>query len=162
LKFEIYTGNEENVTDEEISGLLGQVYVDAGYTSAETAKVAFKPASVRNRGKLISAREESTMDFAGMVIVVPPDSPARVRANFNECEIHLLGVKPAYRGHGLGRSLVNAAINTAQQDGWSKIILWTQKSMSEAQRLYESAGFTQTGEMQNNAKGYFVYEKKCI
>ena len=160
MKFKIDASEAAEVTDEEISEILTLVYVESGYTSKEVAKKVFEPSLVRSRGRLIIAREELTMKLAGMVIVVPPNSIATVRAKSNECEIHLLGVKPTYRGCGLGRSLVTVAVSFAKESGWSKIILWTQKSMKEAQSLYESVGFIKTDEMHKNGIDFLVYEKK--
>lgn len=161
MKFIIGNCENLNVTDDEIFDLLSQVYVQAGFTSAERAKTVFDPAKVRDRGILFASRETSKNEFSGMVIVVPPQSMAIVRAKENECEMHLLGVRPSYRGHGLGRKLVNKAIEFAKDNNWSKMILWTQKPMKEAQRLYESSGFVEAGEMIKSGIEFLVYERKC-
>ena len=95
-----------------------------------------------------------------MIIVVPATSGAVVRAKNNECEIHLLGVKSKFRGMGLGRKLVSKAIEFVEQNKWSKIILWTQKPMTEAQHLYESVGFTQSDTMTRSGINFIVYEKQ--
>jgi ribosomal protein S18 acetylase RimI-like enzyme len=149
-----------NVSDAEIFELLSQVYVNADFTSAETAQNIFDPVKVRERGVFLAARETSNNEFSGMVIVVPPESRAIVRAQKDECEMHLLGVKPQFRGHGLGRNLVAKAIEFAEQSNWSKIVLWTQKPMKEAQILYESLGFTRTDEMTKNGIDFLVYERQ--
>lgn len=160
MKFTIGSCNSLNVSDEEIFNFLSQVYVQAGFTSADTAKTIFDPVKVRNRGVLFASRETSGNEFSGMVIVVPPESKAIVRSKKNECEIHLLGVAPKYRGNGLGRTLVNKAVDFAQDSNWSKIVLWTQKPMKEAQRLYESFGFIRTGEMTKSGLEFLVYERE--
>jgi GNAT superfamily N-acetyltransferase len=90
---------------------------------------------------------------------VPPQSTAIVRAKENECEMHLLAVRPGYRGYGLGRMLVNRAIRFAEDNNWSKMILWTQRPMGEAQRLYESSGFVAVGEMTKSGIKFLVYER---
>ncbi|MDH5181300.1 MAG: GNAT family N-acetyltransferase [Gammaproteobacteria bacterium] len=146
-------------SDDEITELLRHVYVDGGFTSSEVAEKIFAPAAVRNRGFLLTARVSGANEFAGMIIVVPPTSKAIARAKANECEIHLLGVKPEFRGQGLGRDLVAKAINHAETNQWSKIILWTQKSMLAAQTLYASFHFQQTNEMSKNGIEFLVYEK---
>lgn len=161
MKFIIGNCESLNVSDEEIFDLLSKVYVQSGFTSAETAKTVFDPVKVRDRGILFASRETSKNEFSGMVIVVPPESKAIVRAKENECEMHLLGVSPGYRGHGLGRRLVNKAIEFAKDNNWSKMILWTQKPMKEAQRLYESSGFVRAGEMTKSGIEFLVYERVC-
>ena len=159
MNFVIDTAENLNVSDDEIFDLLSQVYVQAGFTSAELAKTVFHPVKVKDRGVLFVSKELSENEFSGMVIVVPPKSKAIVRAEENECEMHLLGVSPKYRGHGLGRRLVRKAIDFATDSNWSKMILWTQRPMKEAQNLYESSGFVRTGEMTKNGVEFFVYER---
>ncbi|MBQ0726299.1 MAG: GNAT family N-acetyltransferase [Thalassolituus oleivorans] len=160
MEFKVDSVENLNVSDDEIFDLLSQVYVQAGFTSAEIAKTVFDPVKVRDRGMLFVSQELLENEFSGMVIVVPPKSKAIVRAKENECEMHLLGVSPKHRGHGLGRRLVRKAIDFATDSNWSKMILWTQKPMKEAQNLYESSGFVRTGEMTKNGIEFFVYERK--
>lgn len=162
MEFIIDSYQNLNVSDEEIFELLSQVYVKAGFTSAEMAQKLFDPVRVRDRGMLFASRETSKNEFSGMVIVVPPESKAIVIAKENECEMHLLGVAPKYRGYGLGRKLVIKAIEYAKDKNWSKIILWTQKPMKQAQRLYESLGFVRVGEMTKTGIEFLVYERKCV
>lgn len=108
MEFEIDSADILKIDDVELSELLTQVYVDEGYASSDEAAYLFEPAAVRKRGMLIGAREKLDRKLAGMVIVVPPDSPARHLAQNNEAEIHLLGVAPEYRRHDLGRILVES------------------------------------------------------
>lgn len=159
MEFEIATADALGVTDTELSELLTQVYVAGGFTTQEEAVSLFEPSAVRNRGVLIGARERHHPKLAGIIIVVPPDSLARRLAKDNEAEIHLLGVEPEYRRHGLGRMLVEAAITRANQSGYSKLILWTQLSMNSAQRLYESTGFVHIENIARNGREFKVYEK---
>jgi ribosomal protein S18 acetylase RimI-like enzyme len=161
MKFIVDSTENLHISDDEIFDLLSQVYVQAGFISAEIAKTVFDPVKVRDRGGLFVSQELSKNEFSGMVIVVPPKSKAIIRAKENECEMHLLGVSPKHRGYGLGRRLVSKAIDFAKDNNWSKMILWTQKPMKEAQNLYESSGFVRTGEMTKNDIEFFVYERKC-
>jgi len=156
MEFRITTDISETMSDWEIADLLNQVYVDAGYTAPEVAAVVFEPSAVRKRGLLFTAREQGSSRPAGMVILVPSDSPARHLAQENEAELHLLGVFPKYRGKGLGRRLIQAAIQRAEHDGYASILLWTQHSMDAAQRLYESLGFSYIDEFSRNGKAFKV------
>ncbi len=162
MKFVFGDINGLNVSDTEIYELLYQVYVSGGFTSEERAKTIFNPAKVRDRGKLIASRKMTNNELSGMVIVVPPQSSAIVRAKDNECEMHLLAVRSDCRGYGLGRMLVDRAIRYAVDNNWSKMILWTQKPMREAQRLYESSGFLAVGEMTKSGIEFLVYERNLI
>ena len=160
--FEIQQIEHLGISNQEIRGLLHRVYVDGGYTSKEVAEKIFEPKLVKARGQVFGAKSAATGDFAGMIIVVPPNSKAIVRANHNECELHLLGVDPKFRGLGLGRTLVSKAIEYAASHHWSKMILWTQKPMKTAQSLYESLGFLRTGEMTKSDIDFFVYERRIV
>ena len=57
------------------------------------------------------------------------------------CEMKRLYVKPQYRRAGLGKRLADTAIHSAQKLGYSRMVLDTLASMTEAQSLYESLGF---------------------
>lgn len=74
--------------------------------------------------------------------------------NDTTCEMKRLYMKPEYRGVGLGRRLAEIAIRKAQQLGYSRIVLDTLPSMTEAQSLYESLGFREIeGYYQNPVQG---------
>ncbi len=158
MKFEIDIADLLKIDDIELSELLTQVYVAGGFMKPDEAITLLEPSAVRKRGMLIGARETKHQELAGVVIVVPPDSPARRMAKNSEAEMHLLGVKPEYRGHGLGRMLIEAVIDKAKQNNFSKIILWTQFSMTSAQKLYEAVGFIHIDDMQRNGRSFKVYE----
>lgn len=159
MKFNIDFAEPLQVQDQELSDLLIQVYVDGGYTSVQEAETLFEAQAVRSRGHLIAARDPSTSTLCGIIILVPAGTPAIKLAKENQAEIHLLAVAPDYRRHGLGRQLVEAAIIHAEQNQFSKIILWTQTSMKAAQILYESLGFVRTGEMSRNQRQFKIYER---
>jgi len=159
MEFEVDAAARLKLKDVELTELLTQVYVTGGFTTSTEAASLFDAAAVRARGTIIGAREKRSSDLAGIVIVVPPSSPARRLANDNEAEMHLLGVKPAYRGYGVGRMLVVSAIGNATQSGYSKMILWTQHSMRAAQQLYEDTGFIHVADMTRNGRDFKVYEK---
>ena len=159
MEFEIDIAGKLNIEDSELSELLTEVYVEGGFTKPEEAEVLFEPSSVRQRGILICARDRETSALAGMVIVVPPESEARRLAEGGEAEMHLLGVKPAYRGKGLGKRLIEAAVSKARSEGYSKIILWTQRPMKAAQKLYESTAFSHISNFEKNGREFLVYDK---
>jgi len=120
MDFQIDTADSLKVSDLEISELLSRVYVDGGFVAPELAASLFEPSEVRSRGKIVGAREKLSLKFAGMVIIVYPNSSARRLAQGNETEMQLLGVMPEYRGQRLGRMLVAAAMNDAKQRGFLK------------------------------------------
>jgi ribosomal protein S18 acetylase RimI-like enzyme len=58
-----------------------------------------------------------------------------------ECYLAELYVAPAHRGHGLGRALMDAAIELARERGAVWMDLGTSEDDTAARALYESLGF---------------------
>lgn len=161
MEFNIVEGTGVSMTDAELFTLLETVYVGGGYAHREEANIIFSPPDVRKRGRILGARCKETNDLVGMVIMVPPDSSARRMAKNNDAEMHLLAVSASYRGVGLGKTLVMAAVNMAKDMQCTAMLLWTQESMHAAQRLYESAGFAQVDTMEKNGRQFLVY-RLCL
>jgi putative acetyltransferase len=66
-------------------------------------------------------------------------------------ELKRLWVEPRFRGLGLGRGLVYAAIEWAQSQGCGAVVLDTvNEAMPEAAALYRSMGFDETGRFNDN------------
>lgn len=59
-------------------------------------------------------------------------------------EVKRLYVRPGARGAGLGRSLMEAVIAAAREDGYGKLLLFTAPFTEAAQSLYEDLGFEYT------------------
>jgi ribosomal protein S18 acetylase RimI-like enzyme len=70
-----------------------------------------------------------------------------------------LYVAPAKRGQGLGRALLNAAIDQSRDEGASWIELGTSEDDVAARALYESAGFTNR-EGRPDGPVMFFYERE--
>ena len=77
-----------------------------------------------------------------------PDGIAELRVRpsiwSGELDAHLeeLYVAPERRGHGIGRALLEAAMDAAREAGATHIDLGTSEDDTAAIALYESAGFT--------------------
>jgi ribosomal protein S18 acetylase RimI-like enzyme len=97
----------------------------------------------RRFGELIEAGEVTAL-LAGE----EPDGFAQLRfrpsvyADSLDAYLEELYVVPARRGQGLGRALLEAAMETARERGAGRIDLGTSEDDVAARGLYESAGFT--------------------
>ena len=58
-----------------------------------------------------------------------------------DCELRKMYLAPATRGYGLGRRLLELAVNRARELGFRRVTLGTASVLREAIRLYERAGF---------------------
>jgi ribosomal protein S18 acetylase RimI-like enzyme len=144
--------------DAEIASLLTRVFVGEGYTD-KSAQGMFAVAKLRKHGEIMLAL--SSGELWGMIIFVPPASPARQVAKPNEAEIHLLAVDPKTRDRGIASSLVMACEQRTILSGYSSMVLSTQPTMKEAQRLYEPLGYRRNAarDWSRGARTYLVYEK---
>lgn len=127
-------------SDCDLEDLLKLVYVGGGFTEPSLADSLFAGASVRARGHVLVAKDNHG-DLLGSVVVVPSGSPAARFAISGDAELHLLCVRPNQQGRGIGSALVSAAIDVARAGGATRLILWTQTSMTVAQALYRRNDF---------------------
>jgi len=76
-----------------------------------------------------------TWPQAGPVVTAP-----------HEAEIRALAVRPDFQGQGLGRELLQHAMDRATGLGVRHLVLSTEPRMRAAHRLYEQAGFVRLPE----------------
>ena len=76
-----------------------------------------------------------------------------------ECYLAELYVVPQRRGQGLGRALMEAAIETARAEGATQMDLGTGEDDVAARALYESLGFDNRGGKPDGPVNYF-YERE--
>lgn len=79
-----------------------------------------------------------------------------------EARLRWLLVGPANRGLGLGKALVDEAIDFCKQCGYKSIFLETFSELTVAGHLYKSAGFKITEEKTKNLFGKTVTEQRYV
>jgi ribosomal protein S18 acetylase RimI-like enzyme len=107
--------------------------VDLEYQGFSAELSALPVPYVPPRGALFVAHAGT--DVAGCVGLRPLDHTTG--------EMKRLYVRPAHRGSGLGKHLVEAVVRAGRQAGYRELRLDTLASMSSAIALYERAGFVE-------------------
>ena len=74
----------------------------------------------------------------GMAGIFRPDVPSTVG-------IWGMWVDPSHRGRGIGRALLDAAVEWAREEGARRVVLTVTESNPAAHRLYVGSGFVPTG-----------------
>jgi ribosomal protein S18 acetylase RimI-like enzyme len=85
--------------------------------------------------------EHPAGDLVGTIMLQRWPDSGQVVTGPDEAEIRALAVLPAARGGGLGRALLDAALDRAVRAGARRVVLSTESAMKTAHHLYESTGF---------------------
>jgi ribosomal protein S18 acetylase RimI-like enzyme len=119
------------------------------------------PSRLAERIRRLLAEDELTVLLVGS----GPDGLAVLRfrpgiwSQALECYLAELYVVPDRRGHGLGRGLMEAAIELAREKGANYMDLGTAEDDVAARSLYESLGFDNRGGRPDGPINYF-YERE--
>jgi len=86
-------------------------------------------------------------------------------ANDEVATLHLLAVRPKYRGRALGNTILEQAVGLARRNGKKALRLDTLESNLPARRMYEKAGFSCRGKQRWYAENtgwtdFRLYEKE--
>ena len=82
-------------------------------------------------------------------------------ASLKVCEINLLATRPEIQGTGVGKVMVNHAIDWAKKQGFHKMILHVREKIEGLDRYYRSFGFVPKVELDKTVYGgipLFGYE----
>jgi len=69
-------------------------------------------------------------------------------------------VHPTMRGRGLGRDLLNRALQFCRDRGLKSVFLWTVSDLKVAAHMYESAGFHKTEQKTHRIWGKTITEER--
>lgn len=86
-------------------------------------------------------------EVAGSVFVAPSTEDK------STAQLRMLYVEPWARGSGNGSRLVDMAVEFARENGYRRILLWTQDCLSAARKTYQSAGFELLQEARHTSFG---------
>ncbi len=103
---------------------------DSGGTDADLQDIE---ANYLQRGGLFEVIEDRDGNLLGSVGVFPIDE--------NICELRKMYFVPEIRGLGLGRHVLQRAVNQAKELGFRRMVLETSSKLPAAQRLYVRFGF---------------------
>ncbi len=87
-------------------------------------------------------------------------SIAIVRRSEREAQLRWFLVHPDWRGKGLGRVLLERALQFCKDCGYRSIFLWTVSYLAAATHLYQSAGFQKTQEKMSQIWGHRITEER--
>jgi len=87
-------------------------------------------------------------------------SLAIVKFSEREAQLRWLLLIPEMRGQGIGRKLVEEALDFCRDAGYSSVFLWTVNTLPIAAKLYQSVGFRKTEELMHELWGRTVTEVK--
>lgn len=86
-------------------------------------------------------------ELAGSIFVLPAPGEERT------AQLRMLYVEPAFRGLGIGKTLVDEVVRFSRAAGYRRIILWTQDCLTSARRIYQAAGFELVEEEKHHSFG---------
>jgi ribosomal protein S18 acetylase RimI-like enzyme len=95
---------------------------------------------------------ERNGQLAGCIAIVP--------AAPRTAQLRWFLVEPSVRGVGLGKRLLDEALVFCKDRGYAEVMLWTERSLTAAAKLYRAAGFRKTEEKARRAWGAEVVEEK--
>lgn len=134
MKIKKATNNDcRTVTD-----LIYQILADYGLkhdpekTDADISNIE---SSYTNNGGMFDVLEDEKGNIVGTVGLYKIDNEV--------CELRKMYLHKSQRGKGLGKYLLEHALNRAKELGYTKVILETASVLKEAISLYESYGFKQ-------------------
>lgn len=80
----------------------------------------------------------------------------------NQAHLRWFITDDSLRGTGMGRKLLDAAVQYCDDQGFSACVLWTFQGLEAARHLYEKTGFQLVEEWQGDQWGKTVTEQRFV
>jgi len=96
---------------------------------------------------VLVATGETGTGLLGTIAIEWFDSSSELARDETEADVRAFAVAPQGQGQGVGRSLLQAAIERADKRGLRRLRLCTNPVMQAAQHLYETTGFSRTPDL---------------
>ena len=93
-------------------------------------------------------------DIVGCVAIVEDEK--------GKAQLRWLILKPEDRGKGIGRILVEWAVDFCRDRGYDEVFLWTVSELDAARHLYESVGFHLEESYEHKIWGIDLVEEKYV
>jgi len=95
-------------------------------------------------------------EFGGQIV----GSIAIVDVDQETAQLRWFLLEPDFRGIGLGRQLMDIAMDYCRARAFRRVFLWTFQGLDAARHLYSSRGFVPTQEVQNNTWAQQLIEER--
>jgi ribosomal-protein-alanine N-acetyltransferase len=120
----------------EAAELLAAIHSDC-FAKAWTAYDFQQLLAIPGTVALVATAAKATgADVCGFVLA---------RIAFEDCEILTIGVRPAFRRHGVGRALIAHLEGLARKSGATAVFLEVAEDNQAALNLYRTGGFVEVG-----------------
>ena len=120
---------------------LGLLPAGSGY--AETLRTL----GFSGGDEVLVATDEAGNGILGTITLEAFAPASELAKDDTEADIRAFAVTPSAQGHGVGRKLLAAVIQRAEQRGARRLRLCTRPQMEAAQHLYTTIGFSRTPEL---------------
>ena len=135
-------------------GLLPQPFLD-GLDAAKRGKYWEQYLSEDARpGETVLVAEED-----GVVVGFASVGPSRDEDANGKGEVRAIYLLAERWGRGIGRALLDAALNTQRQAGYTQATLWVLETNARARQFYEAGGWARDGATkQDDGRGFPITE----
>jgi GNAT superfamily N-acetyltransferase len=76
-------------------------------------------------------------------------------------ELDTIAVDPAYWRRGIGRALMDTAVDALRAEGYRRVILWTPARYPQGHAFYEQTGWRRTGATRSEGR-HLAFERDLV